>query len=138
MRRLRSNTTITDEASERVTEIFDTTQPPDSATGTPPLLSRITERSAAKSRSESRDQTEATAAESEARTRTGAATLTHDADHATTTESREATEARSRERRDDPRWLTWMKIAGFLAAGGFMLWLLRTVCKAIKQFSNKH
>ncbi len=33
-----------DEATERVTEIFDTTQPPDSVTGTPPLSARIRER----------------------------------------------------------------------------------------------
>ena len=32
-----------DEATERVTEIFDTTQPPDSVTGTPPLSARIRE-----------------------------------------------------------------------------------------------
>ena len=61
-RRQRKNTTMTDEVTERITEIFDTSQPPDSATGTPPLLSRITEKSAAKSRSESREQTEATTA----------------------------------------------------------------------------
>lgn len=138
MRRLRTATTTTDEATERITEIFDTTQPADSTTGTPPLLSRITERSAAKSRSESREQTEVTAAESEAQTQTGEATLTHDADTSTATESHEATEANSREQRSDPWWLTGLKIVGFLVAGGFMLWLLCTVGKAIKQFSNNH
>ena len=136
MRRLRTTTTTTDEATERITEIFDTTQPTDSTTGEPPLLSRITEKSAAKIRSESREQTEATATESEAQTQTGAATLTRDADTSTACESREASEAKSREERSEPWWLAGLKIIGFLAAGGFMLWLLCTVGKAIKQFSN--
>lgn len=138
MRRLRTNTTTTDETTECITEIFDTTQPPDSTTGTPPLLSRITERSAAKSRSESREQTEGITTETEVQTQTEAATLTHDADSYTATKSHEVTEAKSWEQRSNPWWLTGLKIVGFLAAGGFMLWLLCSVGKAIKQFSNNH
>lgn len=137
-RRQRKNTTTTDEVTERITEIFDTSQPPDSATGTPPLLSRITEKSAAKSRSESREQTEATTAGSTAEAQTKAATLTYEADTATASESHEATEAKSREQRSNPCWLTGLEIVGFLVAGGFILWLLCTVGKAIKQFSNNH
>lgn len=64
IRRLWENKTTTDEATERITEIFDTTQPTDSATGTPPLLSRTTERREARQTSESRKQTEATKTDS--------------------------------------------------------------------------
>lgn len=61
MNALREKTATTDEATERVTEIFDTTQPTDSATGTPPLLSRTTERRNATSSEQTREQSEATA-----------------------------------------------------------------------------
>lgn len=64
IRRLWENKTTTDEATERITEIFDTTQPTDSATRTPPLLSRTTERREARQTSESREQTEATKTDS--------------------------------------------------------------------------
>lgn len=63
MNALRETTATTDEATERVTEIFDTTQPTDSVTGTPPLLSRTTERRNATSSEQTREQTEATAKE---------------------------------------------------------------------------
>lgn len=64
IRRLWENKTTTDEATERITEIFDTTQPRDSATGTPPLLSRTTERREARQTSESRELTEAAKSDS--------------------------------------------------------------------------
>ncbi len=54
-----------DETTERVTEIFDTTQPPDS-TGTPPLSARIRERHEAKSRSDSRAKVESNGSDSAA------------------------------------------------------------------------
>lgn len=136
LRRQRENKTTTDEATERVTEIFDTTQPPDSATGRPPLLSRITERNSTKSRSESRETTETRATDNSVATQTGAATLMHETDTATASESREANESESRETMSNPWWLTGLKIVGILAAGGFVLWLLYTVGKVIKQFLN--
>lgn len=64
IQRLWENKTTTDEATERITEIFDTTQPRDSATGTPPLLSRTTERREARQTSESRELTEAAKSDS--------------------------------------------------------------------------
>ena len=64
IRRLWENKTTTDEATERITEIFDTTQPRDSATGTPPLLSRTTERREARQTCESRELTEAAKSDS--------------------------------------------------------------------------
>ncbi len=136
LRRQRENKTTTDEATERVTEIFDTTQPPDSATGTPPLLSRITERSSVKSRSESRETTEVRATDNSVATQTGAAMLRYQTDTATASESHEANESECSETQSAPWWLAGLKIVGFLVAGGFVLWLLYTVGKAIKQFSN--
>lgn len=44
MRYLNSTTTTSEETMDRVTEIYDTSLPVDSATGTPPLSSRIIER----------------------------------------------------------------------------------------------
>ena len=43
--RFLENRRTREEDSERVTEIFDSTQPVDSLTGTPPLKGRVTERS---------------------------------------------------------------------------------------------
>lgn len=59
IRRLWETKATTDEVTESITEIFDTTQPTDSATGTPPLLSRTTERRETRQTSESREQSEA-------------------------------------------------------------------------------
>ena len=94
IRRLWENKTTTDEATERVTEIFDTTQPTDSATGTPPLLSRTTERREARQTSESREQSEATAAGTETQTRTADATLTETKVTESETESRNETKSK--------------------------------------------
>lgn len=86
--------TTTDEATERVTEIFDTTQLTDSVTGTPPLLSRTTERRQARQASESRAQSEATAAGTETQTRTADATLTETKVTESATESRNETRSK--------------------------------------------
>ena len=96
-RRLRETTIERDEATERVTEIFDTSQPRDSATGTPPLLSRTTERREARQRSDSREQTEAAATDSTKATKATAATLAGET--ATTAEaaSLEMNETKSKE-----------------------------------------
>lgn len=74
-RRLSETATSTDEATERVTEIFDTSQPTDSATGTPPLLSRTTEKRSARQTSEGRERTEAASTGHEEQTRTTASKL---------------------------------------------------------------
>ena len=137
-RRLLETTTTTEAVTERVTEIFDTTQPTDSTTGTPPLLSRITEKSEASSRSESREQSEAKATGSE--TQTEASTATHSRDTAIDqeAESKEAGETERHEERCEPWWIAVLEIVGSIAAGGFLLWLLCLVGRAIKQFSNNH
>lgn len=48
-----SSKEMTGETTERITEEYDTTQPADSLTGTPPLKRRTTEKSARESRKES-------------------------------------------------------------------------------------
>lgn len=138
MRRLRTNTTTTDEATERITEIFDTTQPSDSTTGTPPLLSRITERSTAKSRSESLEHTEAIATDSTKASNSTAVTFTDDDDISSETESHEETETKCHEKSREPWWLAGLKILGFLSVAGFVLWLLHTVGTALRHFSNNN
>lgn len=87
----------TDEATERVTEIFDTTQPTDSATGTPPLLCRTTERREARQTSESREQSETTAAGTETLTLNTAETLAETKVTESEDESRNETESKSQE-----------------------------------------
>lgn len=97
IRRLWETTTTTDETTERVTEIFDATQPTDSATGTPPLLSCTTEKREARQTSESREKSEATSAGTETQAHAAAATLTEAKGTETEAESRNESEAKSKE-----------------------------------------
>lgn len=126
-----------DEATERVTEIFDTTQPPDSTTGTPPLAARIRERHEAKSRSDSRAKVEAakgdsTATECEAHSRTDTADATQ-----TEAETSGESATENREKRGASVGVTIAATLGGLLIAGFFIWLLATVAGAIiKHRSN--
>ena len=120
-----------DEATERVTEIFDTTQPPDSTTGTPPLSARIRERHEAKSRSDSRAKVDAvrndsTAAECEAHSQTNTATQTE-----TEAETSGESEVESREEKGTGKTLAWVSIALSLLS-------LAVIAIVIKHRSNNH
>lgn len=120
-----------DEATERVTEIFDTTQPPDSTTGTPPLSARIRERHEAKSRSDSRAKVEAvrndsTAAECEAHSQTNTATQTK-----TEAETSGESEVESREEKGTGKTIAWVSIALSLLS-------LAVIAIVIKHRSNRH
>lgn len=120
-----------DEATERVTEIFDTTQPPDSTTGTPPLSARIRERHEAKSRSDSRAKVEAvrndsTAAECEAHSQTNTATQTK-----TEAETSGESEVESREEKGTGKTIAWVSIALSLLS-------LAVIAIVIKHRSNNH
>lgn len=120
-----------DEATERVTEIFDTTQPPDSVTGTPPLSARIRERHETRSQSDSRAKVEtaksdSTATECEAHSRTDEATQT-DIEAETSGES----EAESREEKGADKTLVWVSIALSLVS-------LAVIAIIIKHRSNRH
>ena len=120
-----------DEATERVTEIFDTTQPPDSTTGTPPLSARIRERHEARSRSDSRAKVEAvrndsTAAECEAHSQTNTATQTK-----TEAETSGESEVESREEKGTGKTIAWVSIALSLLS-------LAVIAIVIKHRSNNH
>ena len=120
-----------DEATERVTEIFDTSQPPDSTTGTPPLSARIRERHEAKSRSDSRAKVEAvrndsTAAECEAHSQTNTATQTK-----TEAETSGESEVESREEKGTGKTIAWVSIALSLLS-------LAVIAIVIKHRSNNH
>ena len=99
-----------DEATERVTEIFDTTQPPDSVTGTPPLSARIRERHETRSQSDSRAKVETAKTEAE-----------------TSGES----EAESREEKGGNKALVWVSIALSLLS-------IAVIAIVIKHRSNRH
>ena len=135
-RQLLESTTTKDEATERITETFDTSQPIDSVTGTPPLQSRVTERSESREKSDTRTQNEAT---STARTEADIGTKADIAATAATSEneeSREKGEAKSREERKSSGTLVILEIAAGAIISLFLLWLLMTVGKAIKSFSK--
>lgn len=135
-RQLLESTTTKDEAAERITEIFDTSQPIDSVTGTPPLQSRVTERSESREKNDTRTQNEAT---STARTEADIGTKTDLATTAATSENEEIRkkgEARSREERKASGTLVILEIAAGAIISLFLLWLLLTVGKAIKSFSK--
>ena len=136
LRELRQTKSRSDETVERVVEIFDTTQPTDTATGTPPLLSRTKERLRTQNQTDSREQTEAIA--------TGHAKA--DIDSHKTEEaqsSRESNEQRqaaidekSREEKGRSWWVVALATLGAAAITGFLVWLVFTVIKAIKRFLN--
>lgn len=135
-RQLLESTTTKDEATERITEIFDTSQPIDSVTGTPPLQSRVTERSESREKNDTRTQNEAT---STARTEADIGTKTDLATTAATSENEEIRkkgEAKSREERKASGTLVILEIAAGAIISLFLLWLLLTVGKAIKSFSK--
>ena len=103
-------TATTDEATERVTEIFDTTQPTDSATGTPPLLSRTTERRNATSSEQTREQTEATAKEVTEADIGQASTLDSAAQTTSEEESRAESRGEIRQEKGGRNPLVWVSL----------------------------
>ena len=123
----REETTETN--TERVTEIYDTTQPPDSTTGTPPLAARIREKHEAKSRSDSHAKAETSGSDSAA-TEYGAHSMT---DTATQTETEAETsgesETDSREEKGTDKSLVWISIAVSLLS-------LAVIAIVIKHRSN--
>lgn len=116
MNALRETTATTDEATERVTEIFDTTQPTDSVTGTPPLLSRTTERRNATSSEQTREQTEATAKEATEADIGQAATLAAEAQTTSNEESRAESEGEIRQEKGGTNPLVWVSLTLLIVA----------------------
>lgn len=123
----REETTETN--TERVTEIYDTTQPPDSTTGTPPLAARIREKHEAKSRSDSQAKAETTGSDSAA-TEYGAHSMTDTATQTETeAETSEESETDSREEKGTDKSLVWISIAVSLLS-------LAVIAIVIKHRSN--
>ena len=131
-----------DEATERVTEIFDTSQPPDSTTGTPPLSARIRERHEARSRSDSRAKVEAaksdsTATDIKATAATDTAEVIAESQagetEATQTEAETSgeSETESREEKGGNKALVWVSIALSLLS-------IAVIAIVIKHRSNRH
>lgn len=120
-----------DETTERVTEIYDTTRPTDSATGTPPLLSRIRERHGATSRIENRTTVDLAKSDSTAATGTSTVTLAEAAE--VRIESETAGEARteSREEKGSGKSLMWVSVALSLLAAA-------VIAIIVKHRSNNH
>lgn len=110
-RRLRESTTTTDKVTERITEIFDTTQPTDSSTGLPPLLSRTTERNEARQKSEIREKTEAAGAECEAQTRSDVGKLNENVSAASLEEDAIENESMDREEKHCGSIAGWICIS---------------------------
>ena len=133
IRRLWEHRSTTDEATERVTEIFDTSQPTDSTTGTPPLLSRTTERREARQTNESREQTETAATDSASVFQTAATTLGHDSETSLEAENRQESEARSKEEKRSSNTLAWIAISLALLS-----LLAAVVASFIKTRLNNH
>lgn len=120
-----------EEATERVTEIYDTSQPTDSVTGTPPLMSRIRERHEATSRSESRAMAEAAKSDSTAATGTSTATLAKTTEARIETETAGETRTESREEKGRGKSLVWVSVALSLLA-------VAVIAIVIKHRSNNH
>ena len=116
---------------ERVTEIYDTTQPMDSTTGTPPLLSRIRERHEAVSHGESRVKAEAEKRDSTATSITSTATENEKGEMQAAMEASGETQAESHEEKGSGKPLAWFSIA-------MILLTLAVVAIVIKQRSNNH
>lgn len=120
-----------DESTERVTEIYDTKQPTDSTTGTPPLSARIRERHESKSRSDSRAKVEAAKSDSASADIKTATAIDNKTVAENNTEASGNNVTKNREKRGTP---VGTAIAGILAGlimACFFLWLSATVVKAI-------
>ena len=136
LRELRQTTSRSDETVERVVEIFDTSQPTDTATGTPPLLSRTKERRSTQNQTDSREQTEATATGHIVADIDSHKTEEAEASRESNEQRQTATDEKSREEKGRSWWVVVLATLGATAITGFLVWLVFTVIKAIKRFLN--
>lgn len=124
------NTVTKDEVTERITETFDTTQPIDSATGTPPLQSRVTERSESREKEGSRTRNEVTTSAST----TGViGTATDLSDVVETSETEANYEKKDTECRDEYEIrnsfvdrLGWVMV---VISGAMLIWVVAEIIK---------
>lgn len=116
---------------ERVTEIYDTTQPIDSTTGAPPLLSRIRERHEAANHGVSRMKAEAVKRDSTATSSTSSATETVKGEMQSAMEATGETRAENHEEKGSNKPLVWFSLA-------MILLTLAVVAIVIKHRLNNH
>lgn len=131
---LLESTTTKDEETERITEIFDTSQPIDSVTGTPPLQRRVTERSESQEKNDARIQRLATAS---ARIETDICTETDLTTNVAVSDREDNSfdnAVINSEEQKGNKTLVFLQVAADCMIAIFMLWLLLTVGRAIKQF----
>lgn len=117
--------------SEIVTEIYDTSQPTDSTTGTPPLLSRTREKREAANRSESRAKSDAEKRDSTATASTATATESANGKMQSANKTTGATRAENHEEKGNNKTLAWVSLALSLLS-------LAVIAIVIKQRSNNH
>lgn len=129
-RRMSETTASADVEAERVTEMFDTALPTDSVTGTPPLLSRTTERRRERLASESRERAEAASSERQEQARTTAAKLSRES--GADSEAENMVESKSREVKQGGGYPVWAMLSLALCA------LLAAARAFFKRRSNKH
>lgn len=129
LERLRESAATIYEAGERVTEVFDTSQPTDSATGTPPLLSRTTEKNGRQTQSASREGERHIRSDTLRGETQSEAMLQERGDAAIGQESRAQSEAKAKEEKRTVRYDTIICIGLLLLAGGAIVLTIKQILK---------
>lgn len=119
--RLRESAATIYEEGERVTEVFDTSQPTDSATGTPPLLSRTTEKRGRQTQSASREEERHTKNDTLRGQTHREAALQESEAAAIGQESRAQSDEKTKEEKRTVRYDTIICIGLLLLAGGVII-----------------
>lgn len=131
LERLRESATNTHEDMERVTEVFDTSQPRDSLSGTPPLLSRTTERRGRQTQSASREEERHIRSDTTGTELHREAALQESEAAAIGQESRAQSDAATKEEKRVTRWDTIICVA-------LLIFGLGLLALTIKQHLSNH
>lgn len=134
LRQWLESSTTKNEATVRIKETFDTSQPIDSVTGTPPLQRRVTERSESQEKNDARIQRLATTS---ARIETDICTETDLTTNVAVSDREDNSfdnAVINSEEQKGNKTLVFLQVAADCMIAIFMLWLLLTVGRAIKQF----
>lgn len=126
-----------EEDTECVTETFDSTQPVDSLTGTPPLKSRVTKKSKSRENAKTRNREESVSTRCEAEKTNRNVQITEESSSMESEESHWDEEIRSNEERKIPAWYSLILILEGVMISAFFLWLLLTVGKAVRNLFKK-
>ena len=135
--RFLENRRTREEDSERVTEIFDSTQPVDSLTGTPPLKGRVTERSNCRESDDTKNREESVSMDYGSEESNRNVRVTEDSGSIEREESHSDEETRSDQQREMPAAHSLLLMLGGVMVSAFFLWLLLTVGKAVRNLFKK-